>query len=293
MSDGARADVDLTDLALFARGAPHELFARLRREAPVHWHPEREGPGFWSLTRHQDVRAVSLDTRSLSSARLGNMIFDQFVKPGDRSRMMIELDPPAHTRQRALVNKGFSPRMIRRLEGFARKVTSELLDRALARGRCDFVSDIAGLLPTQIIAEMMGVPPQDRPRVYELANRVMAFADPEFGGGSGGVNIDAMAQMQRFAEALGQARRREPRDDIASALLEAEIDGDRLSDEEFQLFFLLLITAGIETTRSILQLAERNDVDMPIARAVYGVLFEGCRPRDAVDELMTRRLRAE
>lgn len=244
------APIDLGDLAHFRRGAPHAIFDRLRRDHPVHWNPEVRGAGFWSLTRHADVLAVSRASDDFPVALHGNMIFDQFGDDDPRAHMMIELDDPEHARYRALVNRGFSSRQVQRLFPYAHKRVGEILDAVLERGRCDFVADVAGLLPTAVIAELMGVPSSDREALYEIANRVMAFSDPEYGGGEGGANTAAMAEMMRFAADLGRERRRRPAEDLTSQLLQAEVDGECLSQEEFELFFLMLITAGIETTRS-------------------------------------------
>jgi cytochrome P450 len=139
---------------------------------------------------------------------------------------------------------------VARLQAFAEKRVGEILDEALERGRVDFVSDVAGRLPTALIAELVGVPEADRQPLYEIANRVMAFSDPEYSEATGGANMEAIEEMLAFAADLAGRRRRAPREDLMSELLQAEIDGDRLCDEEIEYFFLLLITAGIETTRS-------------------------------------------
>jgi cytochrome P450 len=242
--------LDLSDLSHFRTGAPHALFARMRDEAPVHWSSGPDGQGFWSLTRHADVLAVSRAADDFVIEPHGNMIFDQFGEGDTRGRMMLERDAPAHTRYRKLVNRDFSSRQVARLLAFAEKRVGEILDEALEQGHVDFVSDVAGRLPTALIAELMGVPESDRQALYEIANRVMAFSDPEFSDATGGANMEAIGEMLAFAADLAGQRRRAPREDLMSELLEAEIEGDRLCDEEIEYFFLLLITAGIETTRS-------------------------------------------
>ena len=247
------APVDLTDLDLYATGPPHEIFRRLRRESPVYWNAEGDGSGFWAITRHADVLEVSRDPETFSSERRGIMIFDESFETSGRQRMMMEMDPPRHTHYRALVNRGLTPRRIMALEPFARRAFGEALDRALETGSCDFVSEIAASLPLQIITEMMGVPETDRPSLGVLAHRVQGFDDPELGGGAGGgggENVEAIAEMSAYALDLARERRRAPRSDVATALLEAEVDGDRLDDDAFASFFLLLITAGIETTKA-------------------------------------------
>ncbi len=242
-------DIDLTDLDHFATGAPHGLFTTLRRESPVHWNPERDGVGFWNITRHADVYAVSRDSATFSSESNGIMIFDP---PAEENRppMMIEMDPPRHTRYRGLVNRGFTPRRVNELEGFAQKLVDGILDRALEQRRCDFVRDVAALLPLQIILEMMGVDPSERPALFDLANRVIGFDDPEYGEAGGGENFEAQAEMALFARRLAEAKAAAPGDDLASELLRVEVEGEKLSPLDFDLFFLLLVTAGSETTRS-------------------------------------------
>lgn len=247
---GATDPIDLGDLRLFSQGAPHALFARLRRESPVHWCPEADGDGFWSLTRYEDVLAVSRDVETFSSERRGIMIFDASFESGGRQPMMMEMDPPRHTRLRALVNRGLTPRRVLQLEDFARRRFERALDRALELGRCDFVEDVASRLPLQVIAEMMGVPESDRPELGRLAHRVQGFDDPDLGGGGGGENVEAIREMSDYALGLARDRRREPRDDIATAILEADVEGYAMDDAAFASFFMLLITAGIETTKA-------------------------------------------
>jgi cholest-4-en-3-one 26-monooxygenase len=249
--DATREAVDLSDPRLFDRGAPHAVFRRLRKERPVYWNEESGGTGFWAILRHADVHAVSSDAETFSSERRGVMIFDQSYETSGRARMMIELDPPRHTQLRALLSRGMTPRAIQQLGGFARESFAETLDRALEKGRCDFVDEVAGQLPLQIIAEIVGVPEADRPKLGELAHRIQGFEDPEVEGSEGqGENAAAIAEMSAYALELARERRRAPRNDIATAILQPEIEGQSLDDDAFAAFFLLLITAGIETTKA-------------------------------------------
>jgi cholest-4-en-3-one 26-monooxygenase len=246
--------VDLTDPVTFRDGIPHELFARLRRDAPVVWHPEQDGPGFWSVTRHRDVVDVNRDAAAMSSARFGNMLFDNPMSDPSGAHMLIHMDPPEHTRYRLLVNRGFTPRMIGRLEEFMHEVAARTLDRVIDRGEADFVEDVAAELPVQVIAHLMGVGEEERPKVFELSNRLIGFDDPEYGAGQQSA-LDAGAEMYALANRIGQEKRAaldagEGGDDIVTALLQAEVDGDRLSEIEYDMFFLLLTVAGNETTRT-------------------------------------------
>jgi len=242
-------DVNLLDPDVFREGRHHEMFAVLRREDPVHWHPEPDGPGFWCITRHADLVTVNRDYEVFSSAEQGVNIPD--IAPGDEMvrEMMLIMDPPRHTRYRLLVNKGFTPRMVGLIEDHLRAKARAIVDAVCERGRCDFVADIASELPLQAIAELMGVPLEDRRKLFEWSNRLVGFDDPEFQG-SREDGRHAAAEVYLYANQLAAQRRAEPRDDIVSRLIAAEIDGDRLSEAEFDMFFLLLAVAGNETTRN-------------------------------------------
>lgn len=242
-------DVDLLDPDVFREGRHHEMFAVLRREDPVHWHPEPDGPGFWCITRHADLVTVNRDYEVFSSAEQGVNIPD--IAPGDEMvrEMMLIMDPPRHTRYRLLVNKGFTPRMVGLIEDHLRAKARAIVDNVCERGACDFVVDIASELPLQAIAELMGVPQEDRHRLFEWSNRLVGFDDPEFQG-SREDGLHAAAEVYAYANQLAAQRRNDPRDDIVSRLINAEIDGDRLSEAEFDMFFLLLAVAGNETTRN-------------------------------------------
>ena len=249
-------NIDLTEPEAFADGIPHDLFKRLRREAPVAWHPERGSDGFWCVTRHPDVVAVNRDAEAQSTARMGTMMFDrpELADPA-APRMMIEMDPPQHTRYRLLVNRGFTPRMIGKLEDFMRAVTTRTLDRVVSKGAADFVDDIAAELPIQVIAEMLGAPEEDRPRLFELSNMIIGFDEPEYGAVGNRPADNAMMEMYGYANRIGAEHRAaldagDDPHDIVSALLTAEVDGERLSELEFDMFFLLLTVAGNETTRT-------------------------------------------
>jgi len=241
--------IDLGDVGLFAHGIPHEIFRHLRRESPIYWNEERGGSGFWALTRYADMLEVGRDAETFSSERRGVMILDESFQPSGRERMMIEMDPPRHTQLRSLVNRGMTPRRILDLEEFARRSFASVLDRSLELGLCDFVKDVATLLPLQIITEMVGIPEADRPQLGALADRVQGFDDPELGGGDG-ENTEAIREMSAYALELARDKRRSPRDDIATAILQADLDGESMSDDAFAAFFVLLITGGIETTKA-------------------------------------------
>ncbi len=229
--------VDLADVDLFREGIPHDLFASLRRDTPV-----SSNGRFWSVVRHADAVAATRDPALSSNA--GIMLFDQpGLVSGDAPHMMIEMDPPQHTRYRRLVNTGFTPRMVGRLEKHVREIGGGLIDRAAAGETCDFVTDVASQLPMQVISELLGVPAEDRQQVADWSNAVIAFDDDQ-------PAIAPMSSMYRYAEQLVSAKREEPGDDLMTALLDAELDGEQLSPAEINLFFLLLAVAGNETTRT-------------------------------------------
>jgi cytochrome P450 len=255
------SDVDLTDLDRWAAGVPHEWFALLRREAPVFWQDERHGRGFWSLTRHDDILAASKDWHTFSSEVGGTSLMDLTPEHVQSRMSMLDSDPPLHKRLRSIVNKAFALRVVNAYEDRIRAMFREVLDGAFAERELDFVDAVAVELPMRLLCELMGVPLDDRRYLVELGNRMLGNTDPDHAGAfvAGETDLSAYAhlpfsspaapEMFAYANALAADRRRAPRDDLTTRLLEAEVDGDRLSEHEFELFFLLLVTAGNETTR--------------------------------------------
>jgi cholest-4-en-3-one 26-monooxygenase len=159
------------------------------------------------------------------------------------------MDPPDHTRYRKLVNRGFTPRMIAALEPHVRELTVAIVEAALAKGECDFVVDVAAELPLEVIAELLGVPREDRHKLFDWSNRMVGSEDPEYQVSDEHVT-EAQIEMFMYAQALAEQRRAEPQQDIVTTLLNAEVDGDTLSEMDFNLFFMLLSVAGNETTRN-------------------------------------------
>jgi cholest-4-en-3-one 26-monooxygenase len=250
------SDIDLLDRDRFTRGVPHEWLTYLRNNHPVYRHPEPDGPGFWVITKYDDVVAVGRDSATFSSdqKRGGVVGLEERAMQGVEdaygdAKLMLMTDPPEHTRQRKLVNRGFTPRMVNMLEPHIRALTSSIIDEVIERGECDFVVDIAAELPLQVIAEMLGVPHEDRLKLFDWTNRMVGSEDPEYQVDEAEV-MAAQAEMFMYAQQLADQRRQDPRDDIVTTLLEAEIDGDRLSEMDFNLFFMLLSVAGNETTRN-------------------------------------------
>jgi cholest-4-en-3-one 26-monooxygenase len=179
--------------------------------------------------------------------------------------IMLNMDPPKHRQFRSIVNKAFTPRVVKSLEKRVTRMVEDIIDAVIEKGECDFVQDLAAPLPMMVICEMMGVPPEDRKAIYELGNAMVGFDDPEFDevrGNKVGESFkrakddqpdmqQASAAMFAYAEKLKQLARKDPQDNLATALLAAEVDGQKLSDLEFNSFFLILAVAGNETTRTV------------------------------------------
>ena len=244
--------VDLVDQDHYAsEGPPHATFRRLRAEAPVSWH-ERDGDApFWAFTKYKDVFAASLDQKTFSSARRGAIFRSWNEEEYEAQKgMLINRDPPEHTKYRRLVSLGFSGRMIRRLEGHVRTITGKIIDQVAHAGECDFVASVSAELPLQVIVELVGVPLADRHRVLQWSNQMLAYDDPEYQLDPFTPKI-AAAELFMYANELAADRVAHPRDDLASELIHADVDGHGLTAEEFNSFFMLLLVAGNETTRNL------------------------------------------
>ena len=246
-------DIDLTDEDTWADHIPHDQFSFLRAEAPIYRHPgntvgDRVIEDFWALTRHADVQVVNRDTTTFSSERRGVMVSEPDEETSAHFRTMLDTDPPAHTRLRRLVNRGFTPRMVTRFEEHYAQLTSDLLAKAVAQGTFDFVTDVAAELPLMAIAEILGVPVEDRHKLFEWSNKLVGNSDPEYVGSADDA-LTAATELYVYFNQLGEERRAEPGDDIISRLI-TEVEGDALGPHEFETFCLLLTVAGNETTRN-------------------------------------------
>ena len=245
--------IDIYSPDLYARRMPYDQYAWLREHAPVYWHPEPDGgSGYWAVTRYADVAAVSADNNLFSSYAGGTNIPDMEPDALAMIRtMMVNMDPPQHTKYRRLVSTGFTPKMIRALEPHVREITREILDRAAAKGACDFVTEIAAELPLAVIAEMMGVPKEDHHKVFDWSNRLIGFDDPEFNTSVEDARVAAM-ELFLYANNLALERKARPQSDLVSVLMAADVDGEHLTEADFDGFFLLLSVAGNETTRNLI-----------------------------------------
>jgi hypothetical protein len=226
---------------------PYPVYARLRAEAPVYHNAER---GFYALSRHADVLAAFKDAERFSNRNGVSVDRDAFHSKADTTMSFLAMDPPRHTRMRALVSRGFTPRRVADLEPRIRALSVRYLDEMLARGEGDLIHDFAGKLPMDVISELLGVPEADRAPLRTWADQVVHREE-----GVPGLPAAAAAaalRLLQYFQAHVALRRREPRDDLTGALLEAEIDGDCLSEREILGFLFLMIIAGNETTTKLL-----------------------------------------
>jgi cholest-4-en-3-one 26-monooxygenase len=247
-------EINLIDPDVYQRsGPPHEQFAWLREHDPVHWHAdggEPGWPGFWAVTRHDDIAHVSRHPELFSST-LRLALFGEVPEESIQLQrlMMLNMDPPQHTRQRAFVNRGFTPRMISKLEKHIAEICDSLLDDIADRGDADFVTDIAAPLPLWVICELVGAPVGDRGKIFELSNLLIGSTDPEFQVAPQ-AQQNAALELYAYGAQLAERRRAQPADDIVTQLLRPDDKGEALTSDEFDVFFMLLTVAGNETTRN-------------------------------------------
>jgi len=288
-TDLAVDDIQLGAAETWARPDRDGLFAKLRAEKPISFHEEPEfigfpkGPGFWSLVRYEDVVRASRDSETFISGR-GSNIGDLPVELLEFFGSMINMDAPRHTKLRKLVNRGFTPRMVASLEETVRQQARRIVDEVGPKGSCDFVEEIAAALPLKIICDMLGIPEADNRRMFELSNIILGVGDPEYGTTMDAL-MSAAVELSQFAQALGEERTQHPRDDITSILMQADVDGDRLTPAEFASFFILLVVAGNETTRNAISHGMKALTDFPDERRKWAADFEGVAPT-AVEEIV-------
>jgi cytochrome P450 len=226
---------------------PYPVYARLRAEAPVYRNEEFD---FWALSRHEDVLAAFRNLDGFSNAQGVSIEPSAFGPDAHRFMSFLALDPPRHTRMRSLVGKGFTPSKVAQMEDHMRTIALEHLEPALEQGTFDFIADFAGKLPMDVISELVGVPRVDRAEVRRLADLVVHREDGLFDVPPAG--MDAAIGLVAYYQEMVDERRRSRRDDLTSALLDAEIDGDHLTDEEIIAFLFLMVVAGNETTTKLL-----------------------------------------
>ncbi|WP_328478064.1 cytochrome P450 [Actinoplanes sp. NBC_00393] len=286
----SRTRIDFTDPDIYVHGIPHDDFAAARRDHPVSWVPQPRGSagfddeGYWAVTKHADVMAVSRDSETFSSWENTAIVRFQADMPRDRIEMqryvLLNMDPPQHTQHRAIVSRGFTPRAINSLRSALQARAERIVASAAAGDTGDFVTEIACELPLQAIAELLGVPQEDRRNVFDWSNAMIGQDDPEFQAAADPIE-PAMALLG-YAMQLADERQTCPRDDIVTTLVKAEIDGSHLSTDEFGMFVLMLAVAGNETTRNAISHGMLALLEHPEQWA----LFKETRPRTAVDEFV-------
>jgi cholest-4-en-3-one 26-monooxygenase len=281
--------LDLTDPEILVNGIPQAAFAELRQTAPVCWVPQVRGSagfddeGYWAVTKHADVMAVSRDSDTFSSWENSAIVRFQAGMPRERIEMqrfvLLNMDPPQHTKQRAIVSRGFTPRAINSLREALSARAERIVREAGAADVGDFVTEIACELPLQAIAELLGVPQDDRHNVFEWSNAMIGADDPEYRGPD---PLEPAMELLGYAMKMAEERQSCPRNDIVNTLVNAEIDGEHLSADEFGFFVLILAVAGNETTRNAISHGMLAMLEHPEQWAA----FKANRPRTAVDEIV-------
>ena len=244
--------IDLSDHDAFVDHVPHEWFAELRRNDPVHWNEERDGGrGFWAVTRYDDIRTVHRDVKTYSSELGGTSLEDLDEEQIRARKSMLDMDPPRHDELRGLIARRFTPRAVYVWEDQVRTVVNRVLDTALPKGEMDFVHEISSEIPMQIFAEILGVPQEERREIIEIGDRLLGNQDPEFAVTETAdehrnlpFSHPAALEMFEFGRRLAADRRKHPGNDIITQLA-----FEPLTQQEFDTYFVLLATAGNETTR--------------------------------------------
>jgi len=271
-------------------------FALLRRERPISFHEEfvpppevplPRGPGYWAVTRHADVVTASRRSDLFCSGK-GVNIPDMPAELNEFFGSMIAMDDPRHARLRSIVSRGFTPKTLARLQDDVERRASELIDAIIEKGECDFVRDLAAPLPLGIICDMMGIPASQNQFVFDQTNVILGLTDPEYVAPGANPFIAALSSGKALTDLMNELateRRRAPKNDLTSQLLNAEIDGQTLTDQELASFFVLLVVAGNETTRNAISHGMKALCDHPDERRKWAADFEGVAPT-AVEEIV-------
>ena len=290
------AGLDISDLTLWRDGPPHQVFEQLRREAPLHWSElsdfEHER-GFWSVVRYADIAEVGRDHETFSSKRsiilVDKLSWDPEVPdPIDvGEHMLITQDPPRHDHLKTLVQSAFTPRRALEHTERMREIINLVYDRALADradGRVDLVQDVGVYVPSMVIGDMLGVPREDADRLVDWTNRTTAFEDPRLVPDLGDV-WQALQEFIPYVNEMLEERKQRPTEDLTTAFLEAEVDGERLSHEEVLMFFFLLMVAGNDSTRAVFTSGMKNLLEDP---EQMQLVRSGSVPLDQVVEEFVR-----
>ena len=290
------SDIDLSDPEFWLKDRSYReaAFKTLRDESPFHFFEERviedapfpPGPGYRAVTRHDDIWHISRNPQLFCSGK-GSNIGDLPVEMNEFFGSMINMDDPKHFRLRNIVSRGFTPKEITRVEeqvkDRAEKLVTDLFDR-FPNGECDFVEEVAAPLPLAIICDMMGIPEEDHKQIFHWTNVILGVGDPEFVGSYEDLMRVAL-EMFTYAQNLGQSRVDSPQDDVTSAMMNAVVDGERLTAQEFGSFFILLVVAGNETTRNAISHGMKLLTDHPDQRKIWFDDFE-THTKTAVEEIV-------
>jgi cholest-4-en-3-one 26-monooxygenase len=283
---------DFTDPSVNEVAVPHDEFLALRRNAPVFWveqpqgsrdgMAEEAGTGYWAVSRHVDVAAVSKDGKNFSSAENGAIIrFQEGIlrEQVELQRvMLINQDAPEHTATRHIISRGFTPRAIGALEELMKERAERIVKEAAGRGEGNFVEEVACELPLQAIADLLGVPQEDRRKLFDWSNQMLSYDDPDV---EGDPDV-AAAEILGYAMEMAADRKANPRDDIVTKLVHADVDGRGLNDDEFGYFVIMLTVAGNETTRN----AITHGMNAFLEHPDQWDLWKRERPETMVDEVI-------
>ncbi len=279
------AGFDFTDPDLYAHRVPNAELAELRRAAPIWFNRQPDSgfddEGFWVVSKHADIMEISRNSDLFGSwentaiIRHGGNVSESI----DLQRLiLLNIDPPHHTKLRQIVSRGFTPRAIGNLRDRLTERAANIVRAAADSGSGDFVADVACELPLQAIADLIGVPQEDRKKIFEWSNMMVGYDDPEFEQ-AGQI---AAAELVGYAMAMAEDRKQSPRDDIVTKLVNAEIDGDQLSSDEFGYFVILMSVAGNETTRNAISHGMLAFFDHP----EQWELYRAERPATGPDEIV-------
>ncbi|WP_028644379.1 cytochrome P450 [Nocardioides sp. URHA0020] len=283
---------DFTDPDVNQQAIPYDKFREARQTNPISWveqpweqrsgFAEESGTGYWAVTRHEDVSAISKDSKNWSTAENGAIIrFPDVMERGQielQRVILINQDPPEHTQTRGIISRGFTPRSIAELEATMVQRAGTIVKDAVARGTGNFVEEVAAELPLQAIADLIGVPQEDRHKLFEWSNLMLAGEDPDFAGN----NDVAAAEILGYAMMLAADRQANPRDDLITKLITAHKGERGLSDDEFGYFVILLAVAGNETTRNAVTHGMNAFLDNPEQWEIW----KRDRPATMVDEVV-------
>lgn len=246
--------IDLTDLDIFAEREPHEEFKRLRNEYPLYWNEEPDPePGFWAITKYEDIKYISTNPGLFSSAQGINISYDRAVDPQVVNAVlgnMITMDPPMHVKYRRIANPFFTYAAIQKLEDRVKELTTQIIDDVAKKGECEFMTDVAARLPILVLCDLLGVPHSDHDKIFDWSNKLIGLEDPELNPGGPEAGLPIFMELFQYGQRMIKDRRENPKKDLMTAMAMAEIDGKPVPPVLLDGFFLLLVIAGNETTRN-------------------------------------------